>query len=175
LAEFVKQIELTVLKPGLKKGEFMFRSALTELAALSVSGVNANYDIDAVPEHLNRGQLPVLIVLPLETDAAQDRRLFVNRGRGFEAVAFSEGARTVTYRVTHLLIVAPVSAGHGLRSHLPQLVDLIDNYFSALSAAVTLDGRLLEPARVEVEPGVFTLSGAQFYGCAFRHIWVVQV
>jgi hypothetical protein len=54
------------------------------------------------------------------------------------------------------------------------LVDLIDAYFAALSAAPTLNGHLLEPALVRVEPGVFPYGGVDYFGCAFRHRWVVQ-
>jgi len=148
-----------------------FRSALTQLAALTVSGVSHNYDVDAVPDVLARGQLPALLVLP---GSSQDTRLFQQRGKGFQAIAFSSGARTVTYTVTHLLLVTPTSAGHGLRSNLPRLIDLIDAYFEALAANVTLNGALLEPARVEVEPGTFEHGEAGYHGCAFRHTWLIE-
>lgn len=151
----------------------MFRSALSELASLSVSGVSGNYDVEAIPERVQRGQLPVLLVLPV--DYGKERRLFQDRGVSFEAIAFSDGARTVTYLVTHLLLVAPVASGVGMRQHLPVLIDLIDAYFSALASAATLNGELLEPARVKVEPGTFTYNGVDYHGCAFRHTWVVQV
>lgn len=149
-----------------------FRNALTQLTALNVSGVSHNYDVDAVPESLSRGQLPALLVLPGDT---QDNPLSSDRGKGFQAIAFSEGVRTVTYSVTHLLLVAPVSTGRGLRSHLPTLIDLIDDYFTALGDAVLLSGMLLEPARVEVEPGVFTHGDVAYHGCAFRHTWLIEV
>jgi hypothetical protein len=55
-----------------------------------------------------------------------------------------------------MLLVAPVNAGRGMRSHLPNLVTLIDSYFAALAASVTLTSALLEPAQVKVEPGIFT-------------------
>lgn len=149
-----------------------FRSALSRLAGLEVSGVARNYDLDAVPETLSRAQLPALLVLPGET---QGQRLFAERGEGFHTVAFSGGAKTAAYRVTHLLLVAPVSAGRGQQSHLPRLAQLIDAYFAALSDAVTLDGTLLEPAQVGVEPGVFVHGGVHYHGCAFRHRWLVAV
>ena len=77
--------------------------------------------------------------------------------------------------MTHLLLVAPVSAGRGARSHLPKLIDLIDAYIGALSADLTLSGALLEPARVQVEPGLFTYGDIAYHGCAFRHTWIIQV
>jgi hypothetical protein len=150
----------------------LFRTALTNLANLSVTGVANNYDVDQVPDDLSRAQLPALLVMPIDL---QDDRLFKERGEGFQAVAFSSGARTVTYTTTHLLLVAPVSAGKGIRSHLPTLIDLIDNYFAALAADVTLAGALLEPARVKVEPGIFTHGDTDYHACAFRHTWFIKV
>jgi hypothetical protein len=149
-----------------------FRSALTNLSSLTISGVTHNYDVDAVPDALARAQLPALLVLPGET---QDDQFFRERGAGFIALAFSGGARSVSYTVTHLLLVAPVSAGRGLRSHLPRMVDLIDAYFAALGADVNLSDSLLEPTRVKVEPGTFRHGDVDYHGVAFRHTWVIQV
>ncbi len=149
-----------------------FRDALTNLAALAVPGVAHNYDVHTVPDSLSRAQLPALLVLPGET---QDNRLFAQRGEGFRSPAFSGGGKIATYAVTHLLLVAPVSTGRGSRGHLPLLADLIDAYFAALKADVTLGGTLLEPARVQVEPGTFSRAGVTYHGCAFRHTWLVEV
>lgn len=152
------------------------RSTLTVLAALHVPGAVHNYDVDTVPDSLSRAQLPALLLLPAETpDESLIRGERFDRGVGFEAVAFGEGARTVTYSLTHLLLVAPVAAGRGLRSQFPALIDLIDAYFGALAQDVTLGGRLLEPARVRVHPGIFTHGGVAYYGCAFVHTWVMGV
>jgi hypothetical protein len=134
--------------------------------------VTHNYDVDAVPDSLARAQLPALLVLPGET---QDDQFFKERGAGFVALAFSGGVRTVIYTVTHLLLVAPVSAGRGIRSHMPRLIDLIDAYFAALGTDVTLSDALLEPARVKVEPGTFTYGAVEYHGVAFRHTWIIQV
>ncbi len=150
----------------------LFRSALSNLAGLTVPGVSHNYDLAALPDDLSRAQLPALLVLPGETE---EDEFFRERGQGFRAIAFSQGARTVSYVVTHLLLVAPVSAGAGLRSHLPGLIDLIDEYFAALSDDVTLGGELLEPVRVKVEPGTFVHGDVVYHGCAFRHTWLMEV
>lgn len=149
-----------------------FRSTLTNLSALSVAGVVRNYDIDTVPDDLSRVQLPALLVLPVDI---QDEALFKERGKGFQAIAFSSGPRTATFTVTHLLLAAPTEAGRGIRSSLPSLITLVDAYFAALGADVTLGGTLLEPAQVKVEPGVFKYGHASYHGCAFRHTWVIQV
>jgi hypothetical protein len=146
-----------------------FRAALNRLAALDVSGVARSYGLDELPERLNRAQLPALLVLP-----GEDRPLFGAAGEGFRASAFSGGPKTVVYRPTHLLLVAPTLAGRGARAHLPRLAELIDAYFSALSDASMLDGALLEPASVQIEPGTFDYGGAAYHGCAFRHTWVIE-
>ncbi|MBZ0292692.1 MAG: hypothetical protein K8L99_09050 [Anaerolineae bacterium] len=150
----------------------LFRTALTNLSALTVPGVAHNYDVDGVPDDLKRAQLPALLVLPGEL---QDDSLFRDRGSGFQAIAFAEGARTITYTVTHLLLVAPVSTRAGARSHLPGLIDLIDEYFAVLGDDLTLSGALLEPMRVTVEPGTFTHGETLYHGCAFRHTWLMEV
>lgn len=149
-----------------------FRDALAALAQLVVPGVAHNYDIDAVPDVLGRAQLPALLVLPLDW---QDRQPFRERGTGFEAIGFSSGGQSVTYRVTHLLVLAPVQSSKGARAHLPGLVTTIDQYMAALGADVRLGGTLLEPAQVHIEPGTYTLGAIAHHGCAFRHTWLVGV
>ncbi len=148
-----------------------FHAALTALAALPVASVPHKFALDTVPDTLSRAQLPALVILPLEP-----RSLGLSRDRsdGFEASAFSSGPRSFSYTVTHLLLAAP-STGTNLRSHLTALVNHIDAYTAALSADALLGGTLLEPARVRVEPGVYTFGLVSYYGCAFRHTWLIQV
>ncbi len=148
------------------------RAALTRLASLTVSGVSHNYDVDTVPDSLNRVQLPALLVLPITPSATKITR---TPSEGFEGIAFSGGPRTVTVSVTHLLLVAPIETGRGTRSYLPKVVDLIDAYCSALALDPLLNNTLLEPAHVKLEPGDFTYGHATYHGCAFRHMWTIQV
>ena len=149
-----------------------FRTALTHLASLNVGGVSNNFDLDELPHSLHSAQLPALLVLPIELDAD---RLFRESKDSLHTAAFSGGAKSIHYNLTHLLLAAPADAGLGLRSHLPRLVDLIDAYTAALAADVTLGDQLLAPARVGVEPGFFPYGESQFYGCAFRHTWLLEI
>lgn len=149
-----------------------FRSALTQLSQLSVNGVQHNYDIDAVPESLSRAKLPALLVMPIE--AEDDNSQSRESGQGFQAIAFSGGARSVEYRMMHLLLIAPSNNGKGIRSHLPMLIDTIDAYFTALAGDVLLNDNLAEPTQVQVEPGRFIVGGIEFIGCAFRHTWLID-
>ena len=149
-----------------------FQTALSNLAALSVTGITQHYSIDTIPDQLHRAQLPALLVMPIET---QDRSLYQDSGRAFDAVAFSDGTKTVQYVVTHLLVIAPEQKGKGLREHLPMLVNCMDNYLSALAANITLNAALDEPAQVRVEPGTFTLGHSTYIGCAFRHRWIIAL
>jgi hypothetical protein len=150
-----------------------YQSALNKLAALSIGGVQHNYAINALPALLSRAQLPALLVLPIDTLEQNPFRRA--GGEGFQTVAFNNGARTVTYSVTHLLLVAPAEQAGGLRSLLPTLVSLVDAYFAALGANITLDGDLLEPPHVRVEPGLFEYGGLRCAGVAFRHTWLLEV
>lgn len=151
-----------------------FREALDRLAQLEPAGIAAHFAVDAVPDDLNRGQLPALLVLPVRIED-EAGGLFGERGGSFEAVAFSEGPRTATIRLTHLLLVAPLAAGSGQRAHLPLLVDRIDAVLTALAGEVTLGGLLVEPLRVRVEPGIYTYGGVEYLGCAFRHTWTLDI
>lgn len=149
-----------------------FRTALSNLSNLSVADVQNNYDINALPETLTNPQLPALLVMPIDT---QDDRLFKEHGEGLQTVAFSGAGKTVNYALIHLLLVAPANTGTGIRSHLPQLVTLIDNYMVAIAGDVTLSNALIEPARVTVQPGIFQIGERKFYGCAFRHTWLMEI
>jgi hypothetical protein len=148
-----------------------FRAALDRLGAMSVPGVT-NYDIAAVPPAVTRAALPALLVLPGDAD---EERLFKERGRGFSAVAFSSGTRTVTVTTTHLLLVAPAITGIRTGGFVPDVVDLIDAYLLALAGDVMLGGALSEPARVTVETGKFDYCDTSYHGCAFRHTWALEV
>lgn len=149
-----------------------FRIALTNLSNLSVTGVSHNYDIDDAPHTLARAQLPALLVMPTNV---QDVRMFKDRGEGLQAIAFANGARTITYTITHLLLIAPATGGNSSKHHLPTLVELIDNYFAALKADLTLSGALLEPAEVGVELGIYAHGDTKYYGCALRHTWKLEI
>ena len=149
-----------------------FRAALTQLSSLKVDGVRNNYDLDELPSSPHRAQLPALLVVPVEQEA---EALFRERKDSLQTAAFSGGTKSVYYTVTHLLLVARAESGLGLRSHLPRLVDLIDNYTAALAADVTLGDQLLAPARVSVEPGAYPYGDREFYGCAFRHTWLLEI
>ncbi len=145
-----------------------FRAAITQLANLRVPGARNNYDLDELPATLHLAQLPALLALPVELEA---ERFFRERVDSLQTAVFSGAAKTASYRLTHLLLVAPVEKGLGIRSHLPALVDLIDSYTAALAEDVTLGGQLLAPARLGVEPGRYSYGGREFHGCAFRHTW----
>jgi hypothetical protein len=148
-----------------------FTNALDQLAAMTVTGIRNHYGVATLPDELNRAQLPVLLVLPF---VAKDR-LFPERGEGFQTMAFSEGTRTITYAVTHLLLVASVGSGSGQRAALPKLVGLIDAYFAAFNADPTFGGTLSAPARIRVEPGLYRHGSFDFFGCAFRHLWTLDL
>ncbi len=148
-----------------------FRHAISQLSNMKVEGVRNSFDLDELPNSLHSAQLPALLTLPLEPEAD---RLFHERREGLRVGAFSLSAKTVSYQLTHLLLLAPQEAGLGLRSQLPRLISLIDSYTAALAADITLSDSLLAPARVGVEPGVYAYGEREYYGCAFRHSWLLE-
>ena len=128
-----------------------FRAALTQLSIMDIDGMRNNYDLAELP-----------------------KRLFRRREDSLQTAAFSGSAKTIYHSATHLLLVADSQAGLGIRSHLPGLIDLIDSYTAAISADVTLGETLLTPARVSVEPGIYSYGERDYYGCAFRHNWLLE-
>jgi hypothetical protein len=143
-------------------------NALTELAALNVAGIVRNYGHASVPIRVNRAALPCLLVLPLDADSA------ALRGDGLHTVAFANGPRTLTCTIKHLLLVAP-QAQAILRQHLPPLVTLIDAYYAALAANVTLSDTLQLPPQIKCDVGVVRYGGESFFGAAFVHTWVLAL
>src|SRR5687767_13008660 len=140
-----------------------FRSALTALASLSVTGVLHNYDIDAVPEKISRAALPALIVAPALDD--QQRHKFSD----FEMASPSGSSGLAHYIVTHLLLFAPVGNGRGAKSNLPGLVDIIDNYANAIRANPRLGSTLYQPTLYTVHVAPVWYGGGLYYGCRFWH------
>lgn len=146
-----------------------FRSALTALSQVSVPGVLHSYDVDAVPEKLSRASLPVLIVAPT-LDSARRRKY------GEFGIATPSGSTAlVNYLVTHLLLYTPVGAGKGVRSSLPGLVDLVDNYASALRANAKLGGVLFTPTTYTVYIAPTAYAGCLYYAAQFWHVFTIEV
>lgn len=147
-----------------------YRQALDTLANKVIAGVPHRYGLDTLPAHLQRGQLPCTLVVPLQTQGLSQQR-----GEGFMGAAFAGGGSHVQMTATHLLLVAPASAAIPMCVHLPLLTDLVDATLTVLAADPLLSNTLAEPAQVRVELGVFEWGGTSFYGVAFRHGWVMRV
>lgn len=149
-----------------------YQTALAQLASLDVPGVARNYAAQALPRTLYRADLPALLVLPLEV---RDDRLFRQQADAFLAQPFSGGARTFRQTCVHWLLVAPYTPGDALRRALVGLPPLVDAYLTTIGADLMLNGALLEPATVRVEPGLFDYGGGHYVAVAFRHRWVLPV
>jgi hypothetical protein len=145
-------------------------TALDALAATAISGITHHFSASEPPETLTRAQLPALVTYLSEVG---DKRLFGERGDSFHDIAFPQGGREAAFVVTQLLLIAPIEAGVGLRSHTPRLIAALDSYFEAFAAAPTLNGALREPIRLTVQIGTFTVGGIAYHGAALRHLWRV--
>ena len=145
-----------------------FRSALTALAGLTITGVSHNYDVDSMPERVSRAALPVLIVAPVLDDTR--RRKFGE----FQVASPSGSSALVQYLVTHLLLYAPVGSGKGVHTALPGLVDLIDNYALAIRANPKLNNTLFVPTVYSVYVAPVNFGGILYYGCRFWHSMTIE-
>lgn len=146
------------------------KTALNNLGLLNVVGIAHNYGINDLPESLSRAQLPALLVMPIDK---QTDSFYQERGLAFTAAAFANGTKSARFVVNHLLLLAPVKQGEGMRDHLEALADSIDAYMEAIAADLTLGGALEEAANVSIETGIFSHGTGQYYGCAFRHTWII--
>jgi hypothetical protein len=133
-----------------------------------VAGITHSYSPFSLPRVIVRGMLPALLILP-----GDDGRAWPSAVDDFTATAFPGGARTMTLRVTHLLLAS--RAEDGVAPHLPwpTLTSLTDAYVAALAASPTLGGLLREPTRVRVEPGRFDYASEPFWGVRLRHWWLL--
>ena len=143
------------------------QSALDALATLTYPNL-IHYREDALPNTLTRSDLPCLLVLPFGY-------LSADYGHAFETIAFNGGAHIVQFSLTHLLLVAPVMSGAGMRSHLLTLIEHIDAYITTLSAHLTLGESLASPLQFSIQPNTYDYGGIRYIGCAFQHTWRVRV
>jgi hypothetical protein len=145
-----------------------FRSALTALAGLTVTGVNANYDINAAPDKIPVASLPVLIVRP----AAEEP--YRGRFGPFEIETPSGSAALARYVVTHVLLFAAYGRGDSTKDYNPGLVDLVDNYANAIRANPKLGGSLFLPTVYVVYVAPIGYGGTMYYGARFWHTWTLE-
>jgi len=144
-------------------------AALNALAALPVPGVSA-YGVGALPPTLERGTLPALVVLPL---SLPELPLLPSAGLGLGT--FAQGSAYAQISVTHLLLWTTREAAQPLRLTLPALIASVDDVLSAYAADPLLGDALAEPTQVRVELGQFRWSTSEYYGCAFRHVWLLRL
>jgi hypothetical protein len=144
-----------------------WRTALTNLASLAVSGVTTRYDLDDLPNALPAADLPALApAFP------PGMGLIGEEEEGLATLTYDGGVWSAALTVDHVLYWAPAWSEAGLNTVLPALVDAVDAYLEAVSADGTLGGALgAELEIVAVLPGVVEYAGAKFYGVRFRHVW----
>lgn len=140
------------------------QTALTNLAAVSVSGVTS-YPLDATPDSLTTAQLPALVLLPELSGESS----------GLEPNRFSAGDGCLQVQIAHVLLVAPVASGFGMRAHLPTLIALIDTYFAALAADPLLNGALSVGLRCGLRLGVTRYAGIEYHSATFLHTWILAL
>ncbi|HEC23057.1 MAG TPA: hypothetical protein ENI95_09080 [Chloroflexi bacterium] len=144
-----------------------WRTAFTNLAAISVAGVVTSYDLDDLPNTLPAAELPALV-----PGFPEGVGLIGEEEIGFSTLTYDGAVWRATLHVEHTLFWSPAWSDVGLSAALPDLVTAIDDYLTALSADGTLGGALDEELEIlDVRPGVVEYAGVRFYGVRFRHRW----
>lgn len=138
--------------------------ALERLAAVAVEGVTS-YAPDETPEALGGAQLPALVIVPE----------LGGNWPGLEPSVLAAGHGRLEVRIAHLLLVAPVAGGSGMRGALPALAAAIDAYARALAADPDLGGTLARPPVVRVSAGVVPYGGIDYHAVTFVHHWMLRL
>ena len=144
-----------------------WRTAFTNLATISVTGVTTSYDLNALPNALPAANLPALApYFPEEGGSISQNQ------HGLATLTYNGAVWSAALYVDHVLYLAPAWSEAGLSEALPSLVTAIDNYLTALAAQGTLSGALSSELEIiRVQPGIVDYAGVKFYGVRFRHLW----
>ncbi|NDJ35679.1 MAG: hypothetical protein GYB64_13540 [Chloroflexi bacterium] len=143
-----------------------WREAFTALAAISVPGVATSFDLDELPTALPAASLPALApAFPQSGGEA-----------GLATLTYDGSVWQAALRVDHVLYWQPAWSEGGLSAVLPDLIDTVDAYLTAVSEDGTLGDVLdYELTLRAVLPGVVTYAGVRFYGAVFQHEWLRRV
>lgn len=148
-----------------------WRTAFTNLAAISVTGVATRYDLNALPNALPAADLPALAPAFPESPGTlgEDEQ-------GFSTLTYDGAAWVASLHVDHVLYWSPAWSEAGLYAVMPALITAVDDYLAAIKANGTLGGVLKQELEiVRVMPGIVEYAGVKFYGVRFRHRWVRAV
>lgn len=148
-----------------------WRTAIGELAAVSVAGVATSYDLDGLPGRLPSADLPALAPgFPGREVADGDT------ADGLATLTYDGGTWLAALTLDHVLYWTPAWSDAGLVAVMPGLITAMDAYLAAVAGVGTLNGTLAAPLTVlNVMPGVVSYAGVKFYGVRFRHRWLRHV
>lgn len=148
-----------------------WRTAFTNLAAVSVTGVQTSFDLDDLPNTLPAADLPALV--PTFPDTLG---MLSDEEQGLSTLTYDGGVWLATLHVEHVLYWCPAWSDAGLSAVLPDLITATDTYLSAISADGTLNDTLDSKLSItRVMPGVVEYAGVKFYGVRFRHQWMLAI
>lgn len=151
-----------------------FLAALNVLCAFTITGVDVR-ELDELPAAINVVDMPILVMSVFDGIYKESSSPFGGENsKGFQAVAFSAGPKTVTHTAYHHLFVMEIGSAT-LLDIMPDTVALIDLYIAELAADVSLGGTLVEPVSVTVIPEIFSLNKRRYYGVTFRLTLVIQL
>jgi len=143
-----------------------WRTAFTNLAAISVTGVTTRYDLSALPNTLPAAELPALVPGFAASAGGAD-------SEGLSTLVYDGSVWRSTLAVEHILCYQPSWSDAGLATVLPNIITVVDNYLAAIKANGKLSGALDEDLQItRIEPGVFDYGGVRYYGARFTHRWV---
>jgi hypothetical protein len=143
-----------------------WRTAFTNLAAITVTGVTTCYDLNTLPGSLPAADLPALApAFPVGANP-QD-------GEGYSTLTYDGSAWRSVLVIDHVLYWQPCWSEMGLNSVMPDLITAVDSYLAAVRADGRLSGALDEELAItRIKPGIMEYGGVRYFGVKFRHQWV---
>jgi hypothetical protein len=138
-------------------------AAITQLLALSVTGVKSNVAVGGRPP-----ETPDLPALRLDNISQP-----FSEGLQAWNVAADKGTVTVFY--DHKLLIGGARMGF-VTDRWDDRVEYVDKYLSALVGDLTLNDNLVEPLRLVVlQQDEIQLSKRYYNGIVFRHMWKIRI
>lgn len=139
------------------------RQTITSLAIFGagVPGIARSFDLNEMPQKLNRQQLPCLICIPQG-----------NPDAGYKPLAFMGGSPTLSFEITQRCFIAE-TANLNMATALPKVVMLLDAYVDAAKLtrfiSVEQDGSSTVPLVFSVELGFGEWDEVGYHVIDFKH------
>lgn len=131
-----------------------------------VGGTINSYKLSEIPDAVDRGQLPCLLIVPE-----------VGSEEGFRFLAHLGGGPAITVEFSHVMLVAESGTRRPMLA-VPDVEAMLDNYKAAAKTQKFLDTVAGPPYNqvvigFQVEQGIYNWAGVDYHANVFRHKYTI--